>query len=262
MAAQFTFPFSPNGRSAIVPSPPWSYAGDALVVEFWANPDAVKALLPEGLKLDEDAGHAQALFVDWQFTAGNDEFLDPARYQYREFYILVDAVYRDKKVAFCPYIFVDNDSAMARGWAQGFPKRLASVFQTRTFAAPSKASPKVAAGNRFAGSMSSNGQRLAEGRVLIEKPLDDPSKFASRPTVNLRHFPQLAAGRHQTPAVHELVQAQFSNYSLKDAWVGRGELVLPQCRGEELSDLGPVKCGLGFRASMGLTVDGLIILPM
>ncbi len=261
MPAQFTFPFSPKGKSAIVPSPPWSYAGDALVVEFWARPDAVKALLPEGLKLDEDAGHAQALFVDWQFTASGDEFLDPARYQYREFYILIDAIYRDKKVAFCPYIFVDNDSAMARGWAQGFPKRLASVFQTRTFAAPSKASPRLAAGNRFAGSMSSNGQRLAEGRVLIEKPLENPSSLASRPTINLRHFPQLATGKHQTPAVHELVQAQFSNYSLKDAWVGRGDLVLPECRGEELSDLAPLKCGLGFRASMGLTVDGLIILP-
>jgi len=261
MSAQFTFPFSPKGKSAIVPSPPWSYAGDALIIEFWAKPDAAEALLPAGLKLDEDAGHAQALFVDWQFTAANEELLDPARYQYREFYILLDAVYRDKKVAFCPYIFVDNDSAMARGWAQGFPKRLASVFQTRTFAAPSKASPNVAFGSRFAGSMSSNGQRLAEGRVLIEKSLDDPSSLASRPTVNLRHFPQLAAGKHQTPAVHELVQAKFSNYSLEDAWVGRGELELPVCRGEELSDLAPVRCGLGFRASMGLTVDDLLVLP-
>jgi hypothetical protein len=167
------------------------------------------------LKLDEDAGHAQALFVDWQFTAANEELLDPARYQYREFYILLDAIYGDKKVAFYPYIFVDNDSAMARGWAQGFPKRLATVFQTRTFASPSKASPRVAAGNRFAGSMSSNGQRLAEGRVLIEKPLDDPSSLVGRPTINLRHFPQLAACKHQTPAVHELVQAQFSNCSLE-----------------------------------------------
>lgn len=261
MSAQFTFPFSPKGKSAIVPSPPWSYAGDVLIVEFWAKPDAAKALLPEGLELDEDAGHAQALFVDWQFTAANEELLDPARYQYREFYILLDAVYRDRKVAFCPYIFVDNDSAMARGWAQGFPKRLASVFQTRVFAAPSKASPIVAAGNRFAGSMSANGQRMAEGRVLLERPLDDPSPFVSRPTVNLRHFPQLAAGKHQTPAVHELVQAKFSNYSLNDAWVGSGELVLPECRGEELSDLAPLKCGFGFRASMGLTVDGVIILP-
>ena len=261
MSAQFTFPFSPKGKSAIVPSPPWSYAGDALIVEFWAKPDAVKAILPEGLKLDDDAGHAQALFVDWQFTAANEELLDPARYQYREFYILLDAVYRNTKVAFCPYIFVDNDSAMARGWAQGFPKRLASVFQTRAFAAPSKASPKVATGGRFAGSMSSSGQRLAEAKIVLEKPLHDPASLGSRPTVNLRHFPQLAAGKHQTPAVHELVQAKFSNYSLEDAWIGSGELVLPVCRGEELSDLAPVKCGIGVRASMGLTVDDLLVLP-
>jgi acetoacetate decarboxylase len=262
MKSNFFLPITPRGLSTIAPPPPWHYSGDFLVIEFWSDPEVVAALLPKELQPDSKAeGHAQGYFIDWQFTGENDEFMDPARYQYREFFILIDALYEGKPVSYCPYIFVDNDSAMARGWAQGFPKRLASVFQTRTFAAPSKASPRVAAGNRFAGSMSSNGQRLAEARVLIEKPLDDPSSLVGRPTINLRHFPQLAAGKHQTPAVHELVQAQFSNYSLKDAWVGRGELVLPECRGEELSDLAPLKCGLGFRASMGLTVDGLIILP-
>lgn len=33
--------------------------------------------------------------------------------------------------AYCPYIYVDNDSAMARGWIQGYPKKLAAVHQSR-----------------------------------------------------------------------------------------------------------------------------------
>ncbi|MFP3564120.1 hypothetical protein [Paraburkholderia sp. SIMBA_030] len=35
--------------------------------------------------------HAVVLFIDWQFTGEQDEYLDPARYQYREFLLLVDA---------------------------------------------------------------------------------------------------------------------------------------------------------------------------
>jgi hypothetical protein len=42
-------------------------------------------------------------------------------------------------VNYCPFIFVDNDAAIARGWAQGFPKKLARVHRTRSFSAPSPA---------------------------------------------------------------------------------------------------------------------------
>jgi len=69
----------------------------------------------------------------WQFTAQDDEYLEPARYQYREAFILVDAMYRDEPVMWCPYIYVDNDAALARGWTQGFPKKMGSIFQTRSF---------------------------------------------------------------------------------------------------------------------------------
>jgi hypothetical protein len=38
-------------------------------------------------------------------------------------------------VMWCPYIYFDNDAALARGWTQEFPKKMGSIFQTRTFAA-------------------------------------------------------------------------------------------------------------------------------
>jgi hypothetical protein len=40
------------------------------------------------------------LFYDWQFSGDNEEYLDPARYQYREFFILVDALYEGKPVSY------------------------------------------------------------------------------------------------------------------------------------------------------------------
>lgn len=176
MVKGFTVPRSPLGLAAIDPPPPWYYSGDVLGAEFWADPAATAALLPEGLTPDpETNGHAALMFVDWQFTASNDEYLDPARYQYREAFVTIDARWGAMKVTFCPFIYVDNDAAMVRGWTQGFPKQLGSIFQTRTFAAPSPAMAPVEPGGRFAGSLSCHGQRLADVKVTLQQTEADPT---------------------------------------------------------------------------------------
>src|SRR5580704_7205527 len=194
MLKGFNYPLTPKGKSTLNPPPPWYYSADFLNIEFWSEPSVVAALLPPGLDADRSAnGHANALFYDWQFSGNDDEYLDPARYQYREFFILVDALYQGKPVAYCPYIFVDNDAAVARGWTQGYPKRMGQVFQTRYHAATGKAGPALASGSKFAGSVSSAGQRLAQGLVTLKEPITDPSHFGQRPVVNLLHYPSLAA---------------------------------------------------------------------
>jgi Acetoacetate decarboxylase (ADC) len=68
---------------------------------------------PEGLTPDpESNGHGIALFIDWQFTGSGDEYLDPVRSQYHEFFVLLDARWKDTPVNWCPYIYVDNDHAL------------------------------------------------------------------------------------------------------------------------------------------------------
>src|SRR5438132_755680 len=91
MLKGFTVPRSPLGMAALTPSPPWHYAGDVLAVEFWNDPDVSADILPGGVKLDALCwGRSVALFADCQFTANSDEYLDPARYQSREFIVLLD----------------------------------------------------------------------------------------------------------------------------------------------------------------------------
>ena len=86
MLKGFTAPRSTLGVAALVPSPPWHFAGDVLAVEFWNDPDVSVHILPTGVELDKECpGHSVALFTDYQFTAQNDEYLDPARYQSRSF---------------------------------------------------------------------------------------------------------------------------------------------------------------------------------
>src|SRR6201987_1080657 len=155
----FTAPRSPLGAPALVPSPPWHFAGGGLAVEFWHDPDISVHILPAGVELDSKSpGHSVALFTDYQFTAQNDEYLDPSRYQCRGFSVLLDAMWKGSRIAWCPYCYVDNDAAVLRGWIQGYPKKLGRVHQTRTFAATSPASAPLASDSKFAAGMSSNGQ--------------------------------------------------------------------------------------------------------
>jgi acetoacetate decarboxylase len=258
MLKGYSVPRTPLGLAAATPPPPWHYSSDIVGVEYWADPKATAALLPSGLTPDPKTnGHAALLFLDWQFTAQNDEFLDPARYQYREAFILIDAVWQDTPVTYCPFIYVDNDAAMARGWAQGFPKRIGSVFQTRTFAAPSAAAAPLAPGSRLAGSLSAHGVRLAEVQIKLRAPEPDITKIFSRPTALLRYFPRLAADEQDKPAVNELVMSLTDDFRVVELWTGAGEVRLPEAAGEEMHTLAPVRTGLGFRCSMSYSVTDL-----
>ena len=258
MLKGFSVPLTPQGLSPLVSLPPWHYSSDCLVVEYWADPEAVTALLPPGVAPDAKSnGHSFVWFLDWQFTGSNDEHTDPARYQYREAFVLVEAVFEGKPINYCPYIFVDNDAALARGWTQGYPKRLGQVFQTRYYAATGKAGPALAPKSKFAGSLTASGRRLAQALVTLSEPITDPAALKQRPIVNLLHTPRLATGKQDKPAIHELVENVPHDVKIEQAWIGDGSLTLPIADGEEISDLAPIRCGKGIRASMAYIVDDL-----
>jgi acetoacetate decarboxylase len=258
MLRGYSLPRSPEGRSSLVPAPPWHYVGDFLVIEYWAAPESVEPVLPPGLEPHPDAGRCAALFVDWQSCSDSREELDdPVRSQYREFFVVVNALMDGEPVTTCPYIWVDRDFALARGWVQGFPKKLGSIHVTRHFPLRSKASPEVAAGARFAGTLAAGDRRLAFGAITLERESAEGPTHNDPPLVNVRHFPRLAAGRHDEPAVHELVRARSRDRAISPIWEGSAELHLYAAPNEELAALAPVRMGKGFRFTFGYTVDDL-----
>jgi acetoacetate decarboxylase len=255
----YSLPRSPEGRASLVPRPPWHYVGDFLVIEFWADPDAVRAVLPPGLDPNPgDPGRAAALFVDWQScTGGGEELVDPARSQYREFFIVVNALLDGEQVTTCPYIWVDRDFALVRGWIQGFPKKLGSVWMTRTFGLDCLADPGLRPGATYGGTLAANDRRLAEGTVTLESVSEGGPTHNDPPLVNVRHFPRLAAGRHDDPAVHELVRARSRDRVISPIWEGSATLSLYGAPNEEHDALAPVRTGKGFRFTFAYTVDDL-----
>jgi len=255
----YSLPLSPEGRASLVPAPPWHYVGDLLVLEYWAEPEAVAAVLPPGLEpYADDPGRAAALFVDWQScTSGRGELVDPARSQYREFFLVVNASLAGEHVTTCPYIWVDRDFALVRGWIQGFPKKLGSVWMTRTYGLDCPADPGLRPGAVFAGTLAANDRRLAEGTVTLERVSASGPTHNDPPLVNVRHFPRLAAGRHRDPAVHELVRARSRDRSISEVWEGRAALELFPAPNEEHTALAPIRMGKGFRFTFAYTVDDL-----
>jgi acetoacetate decarboxylase len=261
MPKAFSVSITPQGKSALATPPPWHYSSDCLAIEYWADQKAIAALLPPGVTVDEKSGgRAFFWFLDWQFTGSNDELTDPARYQYREAFVLVEAVFEGVPVNYCPYIFVDNDAAIARGWAQGFPKKLASVYQTRSFSAPSEAAAPLAKGSRFGASASAHGERLATARIQLEEGVADPTTVFNRPTTTRRYFPQLAADCQEKPPVDELTMSLTDNLAIVDVWAGSAELKIPEVDGEDMHLIAPLRVGRGYRLGMAYSVTDLRIL--
>jgi acetoacetate decarboxylase len=261
MLKGFSVPLTPQGNSALASLPPWHYSSDCIAIEYWTDPAAVATLLPPGLIPDrKSGGRAFFWFLDWQFTGSNDELTDPARYQYREAFALVEAVFDGTPVNYCPYIFVDNDAALARGWAQGFPKKLGSIYQTRSFSAPSAAAAPLAKGSRFGASVAAHGERLATARIQLEDKVANPATVFNRPTAMRRYFPQLTAGRHEKPAVDELTLSVTDDLTIVDVWVGSAELSIPEVPGEDMRLIAPLRVGRGYRLGMAYSVTDLRIL--
>jgi acetoacetate decarboxylase len=255
----YSLPLSPKGTASLVPMPPWHYAGDFLVIEYWADPQAVADVLPRGLEpFAEDPGRAAALFVDWQSATDSlAELLDPVRSQYREFFIVVNALLDGEPVTSCPYIWVDQAFALARGWIQGFPKKLGSIWMTRTFGLEAAADPGIRAGATFAGTLAATDRRLAQGTVTLEARSQRGPTHNDPRLVNVRHFPRLGAGAHERPAVHELVGAVSRDRAISEIWEGPATLELLEAPGEEHAALAPLRVGRGFRFSFAYTVDDL-----
>lgn len=258
----YTLPRTPLGTSCLAPAPPWHYVGNCLAVEYEADPEAVRPFLPAPLELDSP--RCAAYFVEWQYASETgEEYLDPVRSQYRETIFLVSARYEGAACAYCPFIWVDQDVAMMRGFAQGWPKQLGSTWITRAYDLPSKAAPALGPGGRFGASLAARDRRLAEARVTLREQTAELPRPGFARAVNTRHFPELAAGRHAIPAVHELVQLKSRDAAFSTIWKGEAELTLFDHPYLELPALRPVKTAgtmTGYRFSFALTVDDLILL--
>ncbi len=259
MIKGYTLPRTPLGKSSLVPKPPWHYVGNVLCIEYEANTDNIASFLPEELELASN--QCTAYFIEWQYVSeSEEEYLDPATSQYRETIILVSASYNGNTVAYCPFIWVDQDKALMRGLIQGWPKQFGETWITRGYDLSSKASPIVGKGGKFGATLSVGGRRLVEGKVILDEKTDKLPSPTFSGAILTRYFPELVKSKHDKPAVHELVQLKSRDVKISPIWKGVAHLNIFDHPYTELIDLKPTSVIAGYRFSVALTVDNLLYL--
>lgn len=255
----YTLPRTPRGTSSLVAAPPWHYVGTCLAVEYEAEPEAVRAFLPSGLEFL--SAQCAVYFAEWQYASdAGTEYLDPVGSQYHETIFLIPAQYDGQPCAYCPLIWVDQDVALMRGYTQGWPKQIGSTWMTRAAEVPSPAAPVVGPGGRFGATLAFRDRRLAEAVITLREPSSQLPTPSFARTVNTRFFPELVSGRHDRPAVHELVQLKSRDVQVSPIWKGEATLQVFDHPYVELSALGPKRVLAGYRFACGLTIDDLMLL--
>jgi hypothetical protein len=248
-------PRSPAGEASIVPAPPWHYSGDLLTVEYRTDPANVAALLPAGVgPADDDPGAVAIIWADWQSCSeGGDELLDPVRSQYKECFVVVRCRYHGETYSRCVYIWVDKDFALARGWYQGYPKKLGAIWMTRPVAV-GRAGPRLEAGGRFGATLAANDRRLADVTLTLTGPSDTGGFVNALPMLHSRWLP--AIDPTAPPSLDELVTMRSRDVEVGPAYAGEPTVRLHEAPGEELAVLAPVEMIAGYWRQVGATFAG------
>ena len=252
----FLAPKTPTGKSAIIPEMPWHYSGTLLTVEYLTDPANVRAILPPELELaDEHPGAVAMIWADWQScSSGGAELLDPVRSQYLEAFVVVRCKYEGVTYSRCVAIWVTKDFAIARGWFQGYPKKLGSMHSTRVYNR-GKATPTLEAGAKFGASLAAYDHRLASAKVTLTGPVESNGFVNGHKMLHSRFMPSITPSLGNS--LDQLIAMGGVDADLGQAWKGDAELILGDSQWDELKSILPVEKVLGgYYRELGVTFNG------
>lgn len=251
----YTLPLTPKGQSSLVEPPPWYYGGEVMQLVFLTDKRRAKELIPPPLKIGPEPGKGILWFVEWVSVSESNPdlaFINPERAVYQECLVMIQCSYQGVPGYTVPYIWVDNDFTMMRGFVQGFPKKLARIYRTKL----SDLNPKIGGkrvGAKMKGICEAHGERIVEGSLVFTRR----AASSELPPVRfylMRHFPNIEDP--SKPAVHELAMSEVSDLRVADIWSGSAEIKFFDSEVEEIASIAPVKTLGGFFHSMGLTITG------
>lgn len=186
----FTAPFTTTGRSALVPQPPWHYAGWLLNVAFRFDSADATVLIPS--QAGTPVGRGCVHFAEWRACTDGHELLDPILSQYRETIVVLEVERADgSRCMYCPAIWVDQDISLLRGLLQGWPKKIGSTWLTRSLPLEHPAAAPLRAGSSIGASLAVKDRRLFEARATLTGAPGRPLGFLAAPTIGAVGWPDL-----------------------------------------------------------------------
>ena len=169
----YILPLSPKGRASLIDPPPWHFGGDVMHLAFKADEKKIEALLPPPLEIGPNPGEGVVWFVEWvSVSDANPDlaFINPERSTYHECIVMVGCQFNVVPGYYVPYIWVDNDFTLMRGFIQGFPKKLGRIHITKLHdLTPQVGGRKV--GAKMKGICVSHEERIVEGSLSFKKEI-------------------------------------------------------------------------------------------
>jgi acetoacetate decarboxylase len=232
----------------LYPPPPYLYRGaTAIIASYEADPAAIADLLPPGVSPLEDPPVCLAWVVHYPFSTLG---------VYNEAIMLVRVSFEGEPYTFCPFIYVDNDAALACGrelW--GFPKKFASMGYTRPAADAPFCEQTVFTVERPAG------RRLLTVAMNPER-LAAPEEVSFLPALTLRRIPNSRLGASR-PSICELIRTDYSAAPAISAagtpelWTGRCSVTM-----DSASEFDPLVAMAPVRTLGALYAVADITLPL
>jgi len=254
MLRGFAPPYTPSGRSSLFPAPPWHYAGQVMSLAFQIDREAGQSFLPDGF--GAAMGSAACHFCEWQCTTDGSELLDPIYAQYKEFFVVIEADRGDSRAFYCPFIYVDQDLSMVRGWLQGWPKKIGSVWMTRSYDLDHPAAAPIREGTSFGASLSVKDRRLAEATITLSNGGAERIGFLAAPTFGLIPSPTLIG--KPNAGGKTLARAAVGLTTRGPTYGATGILRFFESPRDELSALRPRSVTTASLSTFALTVTGAI----
>ena len=251
------YPFTDTGASSLLPPLPWHYAGNCVAAEYEADPELLKKLVPEGMELVD--GKTSVYCFDWQSCADDEGYLDPVRAQYKEGLFFINVRCKGRTAAFCPFIWVDNDIMIMRGLLQGYPKQLGSVWITRPYLNPGKASPVIGPGGKFAATVTAKDHRLFDLKIeLREEGSALPYPGLGSGVINRMAIPDITAENMGGMLIDQfVVKSNSSDVSVTNIWKGDADICIRDDYYPELAYLRPTGKMTGIFFSMSFTLNSV-----
>lgn len=222
---------------------------------FMADVDKVRKLVPPPLQMGPNPGEGVVWFVEWISVSESNpdlSFVNPERSMYRECIVMVGCQFRGVPGYYVPYIWVDNDFTLMRGFVQGFPKKLGRIHMTRLHDVMPKIGGKKI-GAKMKGICVSHEERIVEGTLIFTEQVD-PEEIPPVRFYLMRHFPDVE--NPGKPIVHDITVSTVTDMKVAGAWKGDAQIVLFQSPFEEVADLGRLEVTGGFLYSLGLSITG------
>jgi hypothetical protein len=201
-------------------------------------------------------GRAAAHFCEWQWTTDGSELLDPVYSQYKEFVALIEVERDEGRAFYCPFIYVDQDLSLIRGHLQGMPKKLGSIWMTRSYDIDHPAAARTQAGCGLGATLAVKDRRLAQATIELSGAPSEPLGFLALPTYGLLGAPTLI--ENPDAGTKRLVRTVVSAKAHGPAHAGRGTLQFFESPRDEISLLAPIKVTAASFGTFAFTVSGAV----